>query len=39
MVPGNSGFHIRKNFSKNYPQIGHLLSKRFARSVLCQKSV
>jgi hypothetical protein len=28
MVPVNSGFHARKNFSENYPQFGHSLSGR-----------
>jgi hypothetical protein len=28
MVLENSDFHARKNFSANYPQFGHMPSKR-----------
>ena len=29
MVPVNWGFHMQKNFSKNYPQFGHAFTKIF----------
>jgi len=35
----NSGFHTRKNFSKNYLQFGHAPAKTFARPVLRGKSL
>jgi hypothetical protein len=30
----NSGFHIRKNFSENYPQFGHAPQKISTQSYL-----
>jgi hypothetical protein len=35
----HSGFQMRKNFSTNYQQFWHILSKTFATSVLGQKSL
>jgi hypothetical protein len=29
MAPVNSGFHMQKNFSKNYHQFGHAFTKFF----------
>jgi len=34
----NSGFHMHKNFSENYPCFGHTPSNILARPILGQKS-
>jgi hypothetical protein len=39
MVPANSGFHMRKNFSKNCKQFGHASSKYFASPALGRKDL
>jgi hypothetical protein len=39
MVPVNSGFHMAKNFSENYPQFWHMPLNRFATFVLVQNSI
>jgi formylmethanofuran dehydrogenase subunit B len=34
MVLANLGFHTQMNFSQNYPQFGHVLSRGFTNPVL-----
>jgi hypothetical protein len=36
-ISGNSGFHVRKDFSEDYPQFGQVPSKIFASPVLGRK--
>jgi len=39
MMLVNSAFRMRNNFSEDYPQFGHALSKSFASPVLGRKSL
>jgi hypothetical protein len=39
MLTVNSGFNTRKKFSENYPQFGHVPSKRFATLLIVLESL